>query len=902
MSLLFVGMTTQFVLVVVLGLIVLPSEVRIFGVRLAPTVTKPRHLIPVKMAMDAWVTLMMIAFWWWDPVHRHEFLNKSPLLANALSWVRFDTPCLREGIPCGAASTVKFFWHVLFWSSLVSSVWWPFLDPCVSMTRASVDRCVKRTACDTTSAAAAATSPAACDDGGMCQECEGYSDMRVMWTVVGLDCLTITVSMCVLLLARFTVFRGKPFVTLGQVLARGVSFMGIVFLVRLAIEMGNMLFEAETSLASRYLPPDVASAVNECSVAQSARAIVASCVQSAAASRASAVAGADGGKEAAASMPKTLGKLVVLQSMMTTRIVTGLVLSGLLMQWIVRKLRREGDREDDDGEQSDNEQNDAEEQELEEEQEREDNEGRVSELMAAPSLKTMPPEEAQKVQEAAQKTIDLTKEADGITREMHDLETKIQESTDEAETQILKQQMTELRAKKDAVVGEIKKNKADVQATISKQAVDLSAQRSEIEAEMARAKGDAASAEQAATEAAEAVDRDIEAKRTAAVDQAQQVANDADAELAKQRLELQKVDTEMQNATEISEKKQTELGEIQNQIKELENSNAPMPPEVRQRKMEELQSAEKDLQGDIARHSAELTRLQEGKQTVTAGIAQAEEASKTAKENVESTKKASFEADPEMVKRREDARAARAEASASVDKASEKASEHEKKRAEFEKVQTNSLLSDAQQSAKGKHDNLKKDMDANTKKINDTRSAMNDVTDAKVKAAMQAQIEAMQEKQTDLERQTATADAELKIADKIEEKRKEGTFTEAQLEAEFKEKKAELKRSEAESEIESTKKKIDELSKGDQANDPKIQDKLSKELAKMDSLTDSKAAAETGIKEAQKQKKAADLGAKKAAARLKRENKRKTKKMNKKLKKMNKKPGKLSQMFKRKKP
>ena len=248
-------------------------------------------------------------------------LNASRLV-DAFSWVRFDNPCVREGVECGFADTLKFFWHALFWSSAVTRRWWPGVDPCVSSTRATLDKCVEQS----------------CDENGLC-ECDGYSDTDVMWSVIGLDVLTVAVAMAVVLLVGFVrtaVFGSSPFLRASQVLVRGAIFAAIAFAVRLVIEMSNMLFETDSSLASKHLPPDVASALNKCEAAGSAMDIIATCVKSGSAASANAQdTGTDG-----AVVPKTVGKLIALQAQTTTSIVTGVILVGMLLKWLVNRAGR----------------------------------------------------------------------------------------------------------------------------------------------------------------------------------------------------------------------------------------------------------------------------------------------------------------------------------------------------------------------------------------------------------------------------------------------------------------------------------------------------------------------------------------------------------------------------------
>ena len=294
-------------------------------------ITKPMTLLFVKAGFDALVAVALFAFWWWDPTRRHGFLN-SPLFTDGLSWIRFDTPCVRQGSRCGFTNTLRFFWHALFWSSVVTRRWWPWVDPCVSATRATVDKCV----------------PKSCDEKDMC-ECVGYKDIDVMWSVIGIDVLNVAVAMLVLVVARFTLFQSRPFMDIGDILTRGGAFAAIVVAIRLVIEMANMLFENDTSLASTHLPANVASELNACEADKSAKDIIATCLK-----KASTLLPKENEEDRESStIPKTIGKLIALQAQTTTIVITFVVLFALLVRWGIGKFKLGGDPKPESGTQTD---------------------------------------------------------------------------------------------------------------------------------------------------------------------------------------------------------------------------------------------------------------------------------------------------------------------------------------------------------------------------------------------------------------------------------------------------------------------------------------------------------------------------------------------------------------------
>eukprot|EP00873_Tetraselmis_striata_P043960 jgi/Tetstr1/464224/TSEL_009029.t1 len=661
-------MTALFVAAVLVAILV-PIGKKLWGFPPRPSVTKPRSLLFVKIAIDAIVTCLLLLFWWWDPIHRHGFLNV-PNLANLFTWIRFDTPCLREDGECEFVDTIKFFWHTLFWSSMVTRRWWPWFDPCVSDTRATLDKCVERS----------------CEN-GMC-ECAGYSDTRVMWSVIGLDALTVATAMAILALVgvvQKVAFKSRPFLRIGHVLVRGVTFAGIVAAVRLVIEMGNMLFEADTSLASVYLPANVASALNDCEAASSAMDIVASCVRS---SSTSTSGEEDSGTEGA-TVPKTVSKLIALQAHTTTVLVSGLVVAGMLLRWIVNRVRKhetgedqvaaeenveqeddyyddegegegegveeegdgveeegdededkdgdededkdgeddeededdEDDEEDEDDEDDEEDEDDEDDEEDEEEEEDEGNELFDHGLEAAPML-TAPDEQkaaivnealgeetATKLKEVAEKNEEAMEAADEKKEEADDIREEIQETDDPKELQELNEKLEDAEEEMKKRDEEIKQNRqeADAEAVYEEKIGPLT-----TESEALGVKLQATNAElQDAARTVEETKADLQKHtqdRQQEIDKAQSDVSSLTSDIASYEKEKAKMARQVEMTTKHEAlKADVETADLE--IKNMEEAIKKMPESMKEQLTQELESKKKErnqLEGKRNSHAIEM--------------------------------------------------------------------------------------------------------------------------------------------------------------------------------------------------------------------------------------------------------------------------------------------------------
>jgi len=235
------------------------------------TITDPVHLFLLKALVDVSAAAVVAGAWYIDPFNR--FFKGTGIDAA------FGNDKLSSGESIQPRELFSFAWIVVVASSAISVPLWRFVDPCVS-DRATVSKCAST--------------------------CKGDPDWKVLLAILLVDLLLVVACCLVLLLFRW--FVGKPFVTVGFTLIWGAVLAAIVAAIRLSIEIGAMLFDGETAMLA-YLPEPVANALKKCAAVTTKNVLSTHCGKTSSESSSIVVGGN--------SVPRTLGKLVVLNAQYT---------------------------------------------------------------------------------------------------------------------------------------------------------------------------------------------------------------------------------------------------------------------------------------------------------------------------------------------------------------------------------------------------------------------------------------------------------------------------------------------------------------------------------------------------------------------------------------------------------
>lgn len=236
------------------------------------TLTDPVHLYLLKALVDVSVAALVAGVWYVDPFNR---FFKGTGLDSA-----FGNDKLSSGERLEPREMFSFAWIVFVATSAISIPLWRFVDPCVS-DRATVAKCAST--------------------------CKGDPDWKVLLSILLVDLVVVVACFVVLLLIRWIV--GKPFVSVGFTLVWGAVLAAIVAAIRLSFEIGAMLFDGETAMLA-YLPEPVANALKKCAAVTTKNVLSTHCGKTWSSESSSIVVGGN-------SVPRTLGKLVVLNAQYT---------------------------------------------------------------------------------------------------------------------------------------------------------------------------------------------------------------------------------------------------------------------------------------------------------------------------------------------------------------------------------------------------------------------------------------------------------------------------------------------------------------------------------------------------------------------------------------------------------